>query len=91
MAKGVKRSSNFKPHFKLPGKQAVAGEASASASSSDGEEVKNSNKRNATSTGRKKVPIEYLNDPTRRAVTFTKRKAGLMKKVGVISCSVSFA
>lgn len=42
---------------------------------------KYSNKRNATSTGRRKIDIEYIDDKSKRHVSFTKRKAGLMKKV----------
>lgn len=40
-----------------------------------------SNKRNATSTGRRKISIQYIGDKSKRHVSFTKRKAGLMKKV----------
>jgi hypothetical protein len=43
--------------------------------------VKNSKKRNATSTGRRKIAISYIDDKSKRHVSFTKRKAGLMKKV----------
>lgn len=39
------------------------------------------NKRNATSTGRRKISIQYIDDKSKRHVSFTKRKAGLMKKV----------
>lgn len=46
-----------------------------------------SNKRNATSTGRRKIDIEYIEDKSKRHVSFTKRKAGLMKKVGIGSLS----
>lgn len=46
-----------------------------------GKPVKNSRKRNATSTGRRKIPISYIEDKPKRHVSFTKRKAGLMKKV----------
>lgn len=42
---------------------------------------KNLKKRNATSTGRKKVAISFLSDKSKRLVCFTKRKGGLMKKV----------
>lgn len=46
---------------------------------------KYANKRNATSTGRRKIDIEYIEDKSKRHVSFTKRKAGLMKKVGSIA------
>lgn len=45
-----------------------------------------SNKRNATSTGRRKIDIEYIEDKSKRHVSFTKRKAGLMKKVSWRGC-----
>lgn len=31
--------------------------------------------------GRKKIKIEYIQDKSRRHITFSKRKAGIMKKV----------
>ena len=31
--------------------------------------------------GRRKINIEYIEDKSRRQITFSKRKAGLMKKV----------
>jgi hypothetical protein len=31
--------------------------------------------------GRRKIPIEFIEDKSRRQITFSKRKAGLMKKV----------
>lgn len=32
-------------------------------------------------TGRRKIKIEYITDKSRRHITFSKRKAGIMKKV----------
>jgi SRF-type transcription factor (DNA-binding and dimerisation domain) len=32
-------------------------------------------------TGRRRIPIEYIKDKSRRQITFSKRKAGIMKKV----------
>ncbi|KAK4046959.1 transcription factor of the MADS box [Microbotryomycetes sp. JL221] len=46
---------------------------------------KYSNKRNATSTGRRKIAISYIDDKAKRHVSFTKRKAGLMKKAFELS------
>ncbi|SCV73148.1 BQ2448_7073 [Microbotryum intermedium] len=43
------------------------------------------NKRNATSTGRRKIDIEYIDDKAKRHVSFTKRKQGLMKKAFELS------
>ncbi|KAI5477435.1 MADS-box transcription factor [Pseudohyphozyma bogoriensis] len=45
-----------------------------------GKKAKNSKKRNATSTGRRKINIRFIDDKSKRHVSFTKRKAGLMKK-----------
>ncbi|GAA6018364.1 hypothetical protein JCM10207_000819 [Rhodosporidiobolus poonsookiae] len=45
-----------------------------------GSKGKNPKKRNDSSTGRKRIAIEYIDDKPRRHVTFTKRKGGLMKK-----------
>lgn len=32
-------------------------------------------------SGRRKIKIEYIGDKSRRHITFSKRKAGIMKKV----------
>lgn len=42
---------------------------------------KNLKKRNSTSTGRKRVPISFIPDKSKRLICFTKRKGGLIKKV----------
>lgn len=34
-------------------------------------------------SGRRKIKIEYINDKSRRHITFSKRKAGIMKKVKI--------
>lgn len=34
-------------------------------------------------SGRRKIKIEYINDKSRRHITFSKRKAGIMKKVSM--------
>jgi hypothetical protein len=34
-------------------------------------------------SGRRKIKIEYIDDKSRRHITFSKRKAGIMKKVKV--------
>lgn len=36
-------------------------------------------------SGRRKIRIEYIGDKSRRHITFSKRKAGIMKKVGSAS------
>jgi pheromone receptor transcription factor len=34
-------------------------------------------------SGRRKINIEFIEDKSRRHITFSKRKAGIMKKVGI--------
>jgi MADS-box transcription factor len=34
--------------------------------------------------GRRKIRIEYISDKSRRHITFSKRKAGIMKKVSCV-------
>lgn len=46
----------------------------------EGSSNSSSGQKRKRGTGRKKVDIEYIHDSARRAVTFSKRKAGLMKK-----------
>jgi hypothetical protein len=36
---------------------------------------------NEKRSGRRKIKIEYIGDKSRRHITFSKRKAGIMKKV----------
>jgi hypothetical protein len=48
----------------------------------------------ARRSGRRKIKIEYIEDKNRRHITFSKRKAGIMKKVMlsfVIVCFFSLA
>lgn len=35
-------------------------------------------------SGRRKIKIEYIEDKNRRHITFSKRKAGIMKKVSLL-------
>lgn len=42
-------------------------------------------KKNDKKSGRRKIKIEFINDKSRRHITFSKRKAGIMKKVSVLS------
>lgn len=41
-------------------------------------------------TGRRKIKIEFIEDKSRRHITFSKRKAGIMKKVCNSSPAYSF-
>lgn len=43
------------------------------------------NEKPARRSGRRKIKIEYIEDKNRRHITFSKRKAGIMKKVIVTS------
>jgi hypothetical protein len=52
----------------------------ASANGADGK----SERDNAT--GRRKIRIEFIEDDSRRHITFSKRKAGIMKKVSGARC-----
>lgn len=45
-----------------------------------------SNDRDAH-TGRRKIRIEFIEDDSRRHITFSKRKAGIMKKVCLLASS----
>jgi hypothetical protein len=40
-----------------------------------------SEQKPAKRNGRRKIKIEYIEDKNRRHITFSKRKAGIMKKV----------
>jgi hypothetical protein len=40
-------------------------------------------------SGRRKIQIEYIADKARRHITFSKRKAGIMKKVRLSPPSTS--
>lgn len=42
------------------------------------------NGRSEKRAGRRKIRIEYIEDKSRRHITFSKRKAGIMKKVKFI-------
>ena len=40
-------------------------------------------------SGRRKIKIEYIGDKSRRHITFSKRKAGIMKKVPLLCVSLA--
>lgn len=42
-------------------------------------------------SGRRKIKIEYIQDKNRRHITFSKRKAGIMKKVSIADCRLGWA
>ncbi|KAI8099472.1 uncharacterized protein BX664DRAFT_254640 [Halteromyces radiatus] len=50
-----------------------------------GEEDSDDGKKPGKRSGRRKIKIEYINDKTRRHITFSKRKAGIMKKAYELS------
>ncbi|CAO3613593.1 unnamed protein product [Cunninghamella blakesleeana] len=43
------------------------------------------NKRNNHQGGRRKIKVEYIKDKSKRHITFSKRKAGIMKKAYELS------
>lgn len=49
----------------------------------DDEDEDDGEKKPQRRSGRRKIKIEYIEDKTRRHITFSKRKAGIMKKVWV--------
>ncbi|CAO3610301.1 unnamed protein product [Cunninghamella echinulata] len=49
------------------------------------EESTVTNKKPDSRSGRRKIKIEYIEDKTRRHITFSKRKAGIMKKAYELS------
>lgn len=89
------------PARNVSGDQGPSVEAEASTSTSNGSTSTNKKKRpNMTSrgtgdsasgdedgktAGRRKIQIEYIQDKSRRHITFSKRKAGIMKKAYELS------
>lgn len=55
----------------------------------DDEDEDDGEKKPQRRSGRRKIKIEYIEDKTRRHITFSKRKAGIMKKVRGIRCLAS--
>ncbi|KAI7903899.1 uncharacterized protein BX663DRAFT_432530 [Cokeromyces recurvatus] len=51
----------------------------------DAEEEEEGKKPTTRNSGRRKIKIEYIEDKTRRHITFSKRKAGIMKKAYELS------
>ncbi len=52
--------------------------------SSDGEEKQQGKDLRLRAKGRRKIKIEFIPEKTRRQITFSKRKSGLMKKVWIL-------
>jgi maltodextrin utilization protein YvdJ len=50
----------------------------------DDDELEEDEKKPMRRSGRRKIKIEYIEDKTRRHITFSKRKAGIMKKVTIL-------
>lgn len=50
----------------------------------DDDEDEGVGKKNDKKAGRRKIKIEFIADKSRRHITFSKRKAGIMKKVRVL-------
>ncbi|KAI8889884.1 SRF-TF-domain-containing protein [Backusella circina FSU 941] len=51
----------------------------------DDDEDDDGEKKPMRRSGRRKIKIEYIEDKTRRHITFSKRKAGIMKKAYELS------
>ncbi|KAG1080723.1 hypothetical protein G6F42_023237 [Rhizopus arrhizus] len=51
----------------------------------DDDEEEDGEKKPQRRSGRRKIKIEYIEDKTRRHITFSKRKAGIMKKAYELS------
>ena len=47
----------------------------------EGEEEESDEQKEDRKSGRRKINIEFIEDKSRRHITFSKRKAGIMKKV----------
>mmetsp|Transcript_34658 Transcript_34658/g.87117 ORF Transcript_34658/g.87117 Transcript_34658/m.87117 type:complete len:223 (+) Transcript_34658:995-1663(+) len=56
-----------------------------SSSSSSSSKKNNAGSKARTDSGRRKIIIEYIEDKSRRHITFSKRKAGIMKKAYELS------
>jgi hypothetical protein len=54
------------------------------------DEENDEDKKPMRNSGRRKIKIEYIEDKTRRHITFSKRKAGIMKKVCIHLSRVFF-
>jgi len=65
-------------HIDKKFKHSQGDEASDEASEGDGEDEE---PRKSKRAGRRKIKIEYIEDKSRRHITFSKRKSGIMKKV----------
>ncbi len=61
--------------------------ATSPASNPDDEYDKKTGEEKKTNPGRRKINIEFIEDKSRRHITFSKRKAGIMKKVSFVCCS----
>jgi hypothetical protein len=74
------QSSNYYPsqqHYMMPSSSIIQESTSLDGQDDDSDTVDVPEKR----SGRRKIKIEYINDKSRRHITFSKRKAGIMKKV----------
>ncbi|KAJ9071819.1 transcription factor of the MADS box [Entomophthora muscae] len=52
---------------------------------SDGDDDLEETEKDTKRAGRRKIKIEYIQDKSRRHITFSKRKAGIMKKAYELS------
>ena len=52
----------------------------------DGQHGSDDDKKDQPKNGRRKIKIELIEDKSRRHITFSKRKLGIMKKVRAHCC-----
>ncbi|KAI8887088.1 SRF-TF-domain-containing protein [Backusella circina FSU 941] len=78
------QSSNYYPpqqQYMMPSSSIIQESASLDGQDDDSDTAEIPEKR----SGRRKIKIEYINDKSRRHITFSKRKAGIMKKAYELS------
>jgi hypothetical protein len=69
----------------MAGQQQQAGDIVMEMEDPEDSEDEGGNGRSEKRAGRRKIRIEYIEDKSRRHITFSKRKAGIMKKVSSLS------
>jgi len=72
-------SSNF--NYQTPANQVFLGFPSSTEALQQEIDSDDADSRPGKRSGRRKIKIEYIEDKSRRHITFSKRKAGIMKKV----------
>ncbi|EPB81032.1 MADS-box transcription factor, other eukaryote [Mucor circinelloides 1006PhL] len=76
-------SSNF--NYQTPANQVFLGFPSSTEALQQEIDSDDADSRPGKRSGRRKIKIEYIEDKSRRHITFSKRKAGIMKKAYELS------